>query len=183
MLKKIMFLLFLILVVVLTAEATIYQQTDSNGNLIFSDEPVSDNAKPLDIVDTVPSTISASKEKTPPPASTDSQTKAYTPYSTFTIASPHNEETLQNPVSIPVQIQLEPRLKDGDRIQIYLDGKAWHAAVSSTRLSLYEVERGAHQLQAKIIDKNNNPQQETNSVTIYVQRATILIKKSGVTNQ
>lgn len=175
MLKKAIILFILLLP--LYCKADIYQQTDANGNIIFSDEPQSENAQPLNITDTAVNAVSTTEKKSAAVPVDQNKNADISFYGMFTIVSPRNEETFQNPVSIPVQISLDPRLKEGDRIQIYVDGKAWHAAVVSTQFSLNEIERGSHQIQAKIIDQSDNAKQESNIVTIYVQRTTILIKK------
>src|SRR5437588_8336323 len=76
------------------------------------------------------------KAKLPPP---EMERK---PYSTFMIVSPKDQETIQNQPVIPVEITTEPKLQDGDRIQLLLDGKFWGEPAPSTHFEMVQVNRG-----------------------------------------
>jgi hypothetical protein len=172
---------FLLIVPFTFCEAAIYQQSDSTGNITYSDVALSDEAAIMDNNETLPNKI-YSPQTTPISVvsikkNSSSTSEPHIPYTVFTIASPLNGETFQNAVSIPVSMTLEPELQKGDTIQLYVDGQTWHAPSASTQLSLYEIERGTHQVKAKVIDSTKTKIQESNNVTIYVQRTSAVFKK------
>src|SRR3989338_1403085 len=92
--------------------AAIYQQTDKNGNIVYSDTPLNQNAEKI-ILPNISEVRSSSPGQTTPSASTiqpqptlstkDSIKKSYT---VFSIASPENETTFHNQPVVPVVIKL-----------------------------------------------------------------------------
>ena len=94
-----------------------------------------------------------------------------TPYLSFSIESPLDQETIQNQPNITVKLSIKPDLQENDKIQIYLDGKPWGLAQASTQIDLGRLERGMHQLHAEIIDKEMRFLRKSAVITIYVHYA------------
>lgn len=172
-----LFTVLLILLAAVICHAQIYEQIDKKGNIIYSDTPLNDSAKKMDLPESY---------QTPPPAnasnasiSTDKVPKKIElpntsqPYQSFLIASPKNEDTIQNQPVIPIEIKIEPDLREGDSIQLMLDGNPSGPPTASTHLELANVDRGSHQLSAVVIGQNQEILNQSSPVTIYVHHASI----------
>lgn len=156
--------------------ASVYKQTDADGNVTYSDIPQK-NANVMVIpetpVVTTPQTknIPAAGPNTP---SSSTETAADTerkPYTVFSISSPNDQVTFQNEREIPVTIQLEPALQEGDKIQIYVDGNPYGEPVASTQIQVNQLERGTHTLTAILLDKKNAIVKTSKTITIFIQYA------------
>jgi len=177
------FLITLLFLLPLTSYAEIYKSVDANGNVTYTDKPTDSNAT----VVTVPKTNSA-PATSPEPASvnnaapennaapvtaapSDKPTKK--PYTQFMIASPADQESIQNQPTLAVTIKINPSLQAGDVIQLYLDGTPYGNAVPDTSFNLTIPNRGTHVLSATLFDKNMQVLKQGNSITIYVHQAHI----------
>ena len=70
------------------------------------------------------------------------------------IVQPANEETVHdNQGNVAVQVAVSPGLAPGDRIVLVLDGRPVRQQTGTT-FALSGVERGAHTLQAQVVDAN-----------------------------
>lgn len=91
-------------------------------------------------------------------------------YQAIQITSPQNEETLfYDNGKVTVNIQITPTLKNHDKIALHLDGKVLELPPSTTTATLEYVERGAHQLQAQVIDQNGKILQTSPSIIFYMK--------------
>lgn len=170
------FILFIILCLFsLSTFANVYQQVDEHGTTVYSDTPLSNQAKKVELPG-AQNYESPPSITTPPPKTTTATTtvsiaeEARKPYTTFLIISPKDQETIQNQPIIYVEVQLDPKLQAGDVIQLFLDGKPFGSPSNSTHLQMSLVDRGTHQLSAVIVDANQKIVKESNSITMYVQR-------------
>ena len=156
--------------------ADIYMQQDAHGNVTYSDTPLP-NGKKIEVSETntsselnTPSTVTATEiqaVKANPANQNDLS------YQTFLILSPKDQETFQNQPIIPVTVSIAPQLKKGHKVQIYLDGQPYGDALAAKNFELHEIERGIHQLAAVLLDANNKIIKESNTITIYVHRASV----------
>jgi len=178
--------------------AAIYMQQDSHGNVTYSDTPLTSTAKEITVQppDTVSSPASSSVNlpsnsapviPPPPvtaiPTSTEPVIDQGQRYTNFFISSPTDQQTIQNQPTIPVEITLEPKLQTGNTIQLILDGQPAGSAVASVHPALGLVERGRHQLSAVILDQNQRILQQSNTITIFVQRVGLNSpQRSQITN-
>lgn len=177
--------LFLLIWYPIAALAVIYVKEDGNS-ISYSDAPI-ENGKKLDelpevnqvVTSTATPPVTENKSKTTTTQETTTSTAAATvveeqgDYNLLSITSPKDQETFQNQPSIPVEVKVEPKLREGDHIMLVLDDKPWGEPSPSTRLTLNNVERGFHILGAVIIDGNQKILKKSNIVTIYVHRSTL----------
>lgn len=169
---------FLLIFATVTCHATIYTQLAADGGISYSDMPSANSTTfsppgnsntTINTIKSVNSDATASTEENKQGANSPSdQHKAYT---TFSIISPSDQETIQNQPVITVRFQIDPELQSSDSIQVYLDGNPVGAPSNAKEINLPLVERGTHQVSAKLLDGNNNVLKESNSITIYVHRA------------
>ncbi len=173
------YVLFLLLFITFNSDAAIYQQQDPQGNITYSDVPLSGSktvTQPQSNTSTItqtPSTPNVSLKKPTTP-------NANSVYNNFSISIPQDQATIQNQPEFTVKLALEPSLQNGDKIQVILDGQPWGTPEASTAINMPLVDRGSHQLSARIIDKNQQVIKETQTITIYVHHASALNKPAVI---
>lgn len=154
----------------------VYKQLDKNGNVVYSDQPLSKNATSVSNLNAniAPSTTTNENNDDTTQQSTDTtSTTVNQKYTRFAIQSPQDEESIQNQPTITFTFDVYPALKKGDKIQAYLDGNPWDQAFPSNILTFTTPERGTHYVYAELLDKDSRPVMKTNSITIYVHQAHI----------
>lgn len=150
----------------------VWRWVDENGVVHFQDRP-RPGAEKVELKG--PQTFTAppvAPRRTEPEA--PAQPEAAPGYTGFRIVAPAQGETLWNiGARLPVQLQLEPGLRPGHRLQLYLDGQRRDDIPQATQFVLSEVYRGEHQLRGSIVDSQGREVASTETVTFYVQQASI----------
>jgi hypothetical protein len=171
------YLFCLLLCFSLTSYATIYEETDKNGDITFTDVPTGSAAKKVDIAN---GNVTQLPAPTPPPditnnpaTATSAKAGATGAYSTFLITSPTDQFTFQNQRDIPVEVKLDPELKKGDTIRLFVDGAPVGSPFNNTHLSIKQLDRGTHKIYAVLLDENQSQLKQSNAVTIYVHYASV----------
>jgi hypothetical protein len=112
------------------------------------------------------------------PASASDEQQPTVGYDSLTVASPAAEETLWNIGGVlNVSLNLQPALQQGHQLRVYFDGTPQE--VSGTQFQLQEVYRGAHNLQAEILDENGQLMIRSEPIRFYVQQTTIVNPRAG----
>lgn len=93
-------------------------------------------------------------------------------YTEFTIWQPAESETLANTGgAVTVGIRLQPALKPGHSLFLYLDGRLVEGFAENTlSFDLRDLPRGTHSVIAVINDSGNKRVQESGSVTFFVRQ-------------
>lgn len=170
MIKLIPALLVTGLLLSLSAAAAVYMERDAEGNVVFTDRPSSEDAKPIEL--NPPSTYQA------PPIpraarQNGTQDDSSEDYKAIAIARPANDAPIrENSGNLEVSIDLIPALKPGHHIVLLLDG-APAAEGRSTTLRLQNVDRGTHTLQAQVVDDNGNVIIRSDNVTFHMLRISV----------
>ena len=132
-----------------------WRWVDANGVVHYSDRPYP-GAEQVELPTSSRSTGTTLRSAvrttpgTPQPAVAAAADQAY---SRFEILSPTPQETLWNTGStIDVQVAVEPPLTTGHRLELVYDGARRRVPGAGTTLTLDEVFRGQHTLQALIVD-------------------------------
>jgi len=151
--KNALVLMGLCCVLALPAEAAVYRWLGPDGVVHYSDQPVA-GAKKVQLPESshyappTYSTAAPAAEKSGP-----AQQPSAGPYRSFRIDHPADRETLHNATGdVPVVMTLDPDLRKGDQIQLVLDGLGARETVDSVHAVLKHIERGAHTLQAEVLD-------------------------------
>jgi hypothetical protein len=167
------------LAVTFPAWGNIYQWTDDSGTTHFSDVYQA-NAKivtsPKPTIEVATPSFTKNAAEIPAPAIKNSENKPITENNTYKkilIKQPNDQETLQHIEEVKVALSLEPKLKNGDKIIIYLDDKEI-TQTTNLLFAIKNVERGEHNLQAKIIDKNSTILLASPTITFYVHQTSLL---------
>jgi hypothetical protein len=152
------------------AGAAPYKWVDKDGRVHYSDKPPPGvkteqvELKPLTEVTSQPVPQSDGSSASAAPA--DPAAEA-TGYSSMRITSPADQSTHRDPsAAITIGVALEPALKDGDSIEYTLDGKVVQSPLTG-------LDRGSHQVGARVVSANGGQHIAASPVTIYVHRTTV----------
>ncbi|MDH5710402.1 MAG: DUF4124 domain-containing protein [Gammaproteobacteria bacterium] len=170
-----LFLSLLLLLMALSAQAEIYKGTDSDDQTTYSDQPL-----PGSVIIPTPSPNTIQMPRPEPRKPVERPVIESSPYTQFSIISPANDETIRdNTGNIPVSFLIEPELdiERGHRINVYLDGQV--AVSNGTELTLPVVNagRGAHTINARVIDGKGKTLISSSVITIHIKRFSIQHKK------
>ena len=148
----------------------VYKSIGEQGEVEFSDVPRSGSQ-------TV--TVPPPNVMTPPAVpkaapSADEKATDIFKYQSIAVTSPPQEHTFTDgsgdaAISVQVTPPVESRL--GHRLEVVMDGQA--QAINGTGVTLTNLDRGEHTVQARVVDRDGNELIRTNSVTFFVQRPTV----------
>lgn len=162
-------LLVLAVVLVLPVQAKIYKWKMPDGSIRYSDKPQPGGQEvklPALQTYTAPALPAATAK------AAEDKTKA-AEYKTFEFLSPKpNQAIRDNAGMVSIQLSLEPPLQADDSIEILMDGKSVGSG-RGTAISLTNVDRGSHSLQASIKDKSGKAIKKTASITFHLKRHSI----------
>lgn len=153
------------------AMAQAYRWVDESGVVHYSDKPV-EGAERIILPESTRSTRPATAFRF---AETDEPaTEEQVPFSyeTIEVVAPAPEETLWNIEGVlNVALTIEPALRPTDRVRVYFDGQM--RQVRGTNFQIQEVYRGAHNIQAEIVDENGVIMGRSQPIRFYVQQNSI----------
>jgi len=90
-----------------------------------------------------------------------------------TITSPENDQALRsNNGNIDIHVSIEPAKKNKQTLQLYLDGKKLGSPQISPIIRAQNIDRGTHQVQVELLDKDGKELAKTQIVTVHLQRIT-----------
>ena len=169
----------LILLFALTAgaahSAPAWRWVDANGQVHYSDTPVP-GATQIELSGAQtfggaarPPSSAADKGPSQAPGKTAGQT-----YRSFTIVSPKQQETLWNVGTVvDVQVQLDPPLLPGHLLDVYVDGQRRNLNVAGSELTLEDIYRGVHTIQAVVVDGSGAEVIRSLATTFMVQQSSV----------
>lgn len=157
------------------ANAEVYKRTNPDGSVEFTDVPDNQETKPVEL--SPMSTYPAPPAPQPTRSRATSREEAKQ-YDTITITSPANDDTIRdNQGNLTITVDLSPGLKSGHNLVILLDGSK-QAEGKSTTVSLSNIDRGSHQIQAQVVDAEGKSLAQSESITVHLKRFSQLFKKS-----
>lgn len=159
------------------AFAEVYRVVDKDGNVIYTDQPPETGAEPmklpeLSVVEATPMTPPAAADVTEEDAEqqvTDIR-ELRRGYKDFSISSPKPEEFIEgsgNEVTIGWTSRYA--LQPGMMVMITLDGRALEPTTASS-VTVKEVDRGEHIVQAQLVDARNRRIATASPVTFFVRQ-------------
>jgi hypothetical protein len=166
---KLALFLCLMLAVGAAQAGKIYKYTLSNGNVVYSDKP-----PPPDQGEEVKLAPLQSFSLPPAPRLEESAAKKDEPeavgYEEFKVTSPSNDATIRdNGGNVRVSLSLTPGLRNGHSIELMMDGQSIGGG-KSTSVTLTEVDRGTHTVQAAVKDNQGKEIARSNSVIFHLKR-------------
>jgi Domain of unknown function (DUF4124) len=170
--------LSILLTAATAVSAPAWTWVDENGRRHFSDRPVP-GATQIELRET-----QSFGNATPPPAAqagsssaapAESSPEATVPYRVFNITSPVHQQTLWNiGGNLSMTVDLQPALQGPHRLDAILDGQLVEIDSRSPELTVPDVFRGMHTLQAVVVDEAGNEVLRSRAITIMVQQSSIL---------
>jgi len=159
-------------------QTTVYRSVDKEGNVTLSDRPTPGAEK----VEVVPVQTFATPAVPPPRASPapDGEATAGGPgYRVFEIVSPADDEAIRsNAGDVTIGFRSEPGLREGDRVEILIDGERFGEPSRNDLQTVSNVDRGSHRLTARVIDASGEPIATAGPVTFHLLRAAVGRKRS-----
>lgn len=161
------------------AATDIYRTEDADGNVIYTDEPPSEDAEPLDldtinVGDPLPVRSDSNRDDD---ASADADAEAEeTDYDGVRIVFPPAEEATRRVTGrVPVRVELEPEdatLADGHAVRVDVDGdEAGRAA--STEVEVGPLSPGPHDLQAAVVDADGDTVVTSETIRFHLLRQNV----------
>ncbi len=149
--------------------AEIYRHVDEHGNVEYSDQPAAGAKK----VEVNPVNIDASPKPQPAASSNEAATEAAS-YTELTISAPKHNTTLRNISEVTVTASLSPGLDKQHRIRFLDNGTVIAPPSRTLSVLVSDLERGTHQLQAEVIDDNDQVIIASEPVAVHVHQPSTL---------
>ena len=162
-------LLILTLVCSRSAYAVLYKGLDTEGNVVYSDVPFESAEKytppPISVMD---APKARADEKT-----AEKKKPVEFKYMSFDIVSPAHNETIRNDPDVTVSLKLKPGLntEENHNIWMLVDGKPVVKNTQSLSVQLGRLDRGVHQLQAQIRNKEGKIIVRTRTIVVFIHNA------------
>lgn len=169
MAKRILCLGFIFLLAPALAGAAIYQWTDKQGQVHFSDQPHPGAKKIIlpPVPDPAPRPVPVESTPQPPVVSKPKVRQ----YHTIEIVQPQSEATLRsNEGLVTVYVYTDPALFPGDKYVLLVDGLPSGAPQTSNQFSLQDIYRGTHSIQVEVIDPDGKIIGKSETVIFFMQR-------------
>ena len=147
-------------------QADVYKYTNKQGKTAYSDTPV--NGAEKVVVPPVMTYEAASiprKEKVVIGEKKESQ-EGTTPYSYINVTSPTEQGTVRsNQGIVNVTYQIQPALKAGDKVELFLDG------VLQESFNIQGLVRGEHVVMVQVVNEAGELQIKSPEVTFYLHQS------------
>lgn len=166
----------LVLVFALPVEADIYRWVDSKGQVHYTDQPRTGAEKinlPTAQTYSPPEQSKENEGNSTNNANNNEPTAPFS-YKVVKIIQPQPQATLRNNQGmVSVAVELEPKLRKEDKIQLVLDGKPIGDPESATIITLTNVLRGTHSVAVKVLSHDGTVINHSDPVTFYMHRPRI----------
>lgn len=170
--KRVAVLMFVCLV--LQANAEIYQTTDEDGNVVFTDQPPADaQSESVELNST--NVLPPVKVQGPSRSSAEEDDERAEPAPFISIVSPQPDtRVLPTMPGITISVKTNADLRSEHRIVYLLNGQplAEPGSQKSMYVKLMKSHQGQRQIQAKVLARNGNVVAVSEPVTIIVLRPT-----------
>lgn len=153
------------------ASAQVYRSVAPDGSVQFSDYPLTPNATVIEVqpAQTVP--MGAGARPPAPVAAPAGAGRSPAAYRRFEILSPGPDEAVRaNDGNVSVALDLEPPLSPGHRVVVRVDGQPAGGAEGSLGVTLVNLSRGTHQLDAVVVNASGETVASAGPVTFHVLR-------------
>lgn len=169
---RIAFFLCLMLALGSVQAGKITKYTLSNGEVIYADKPPPEAISGEEV--TVEPLQGFRVPAAPPledsTADKDQDDKDDGNYKEFKVTSPTNDATIRdNGGNVRVSLSLSPSLRSGHSIEVMMDGQSIGSG-QGTSVTLTEVDRGTHTVQASVKDNQGKEIARSNSVIFHLKR-------------
>jgi len=164
------------------AVGEVYKVVDESGRVTYTDKPPASNrAEKVELprVNTQLSVEVPAKpdEDSEPPGSGGG-------YDRVEILQPRNGASIPpGQLDVVIQVDIVPELQPNHLVSFLFDGKPVAKPASATSIRVDNLERGAHRIEATIVDERGIKVASSQATTIYVHRASKLINPGSSTGK
>lgn len=156
----------------------VYKVIQPDGTVEFTDSPpAGEAAKQIEVapLNTVPS-LNTTEPLSPAGSASPSEAGVSQGYSEFRITSPGNGEAIRdNAGNVNIDLSLKPSLRSGDKIDVLLNGRSVGGG-NRTAITLSDMDRGTHSIQALVKNSDGQVVARSNSVTFTLQRRSAILQ-------
>lgn len=153
-----------------SAETKIYHWVDADGKTHFADTAPPGTAE---IIIENKNLVSTPQQQPKRTSNTSTNKEEIIKYQAE-ITTPKDDVAIRsNNGTLEVHIKTTPEKESTQRLQLFLDGQALGSPQISATIRALNVDRGTHQVQAKLLDEGNNILATTQVVTVHLQRVSI----------
>ena len=154
-----------------SAETKIYHWVDADGKTHFADTAPPGTAE---IVVKNKNLVSTPEQQPKKINNTSSNKEEIIKYQAE-ITTPKDDVAIRsNNGTLEVHVKTTPEKKSTQRLQLFLDGQALGLPQISPTIRALNIDRGTHQIQAKLLDERSNILATTQVVTIHLQRISVI---------
>lgn len=167
-------------IVISAAQAEVYKTVDEDGNVVYTDQPPSTGAEPMQLreLSVVPVPEYASKQKAAKTAGLEEGGEVdlgslRRGYRDFSLVSPTPEQTFSGSGNVAV-VQWSTRfeLQEGMAVIVYLDGQALPPTTQAA-ITTPPLDRGEHQVRAELVDAQKRNIASAGPVTFFVRQNSV----------
>lgn len=145
-----------------------YRWVDENGVVHYSDRP-EPGAEQI----VLPEANSVTMRRVAPRPRPEPPKPETPEYESLVISSPAAEDTLWNiGGALTVTLTVTPGLQQDHRVRLFVDGR--ERMFDTTNIELTEIYRGAHNLQAEIINESGQMRIRSEPIRFYVQQSSVI---------
>ncbi len=155
----------------------IYKTVDEDGNVVYTDEPPTPDAEPMDLP---PITVADPFTSQPGTASSDGEGEAVEapPYPNLAMVSPASEEHFWGTGgTFRAQLAADGGLRPGDSVRFFLDGEL-AGIVQDLWMEFAGIDRGEHKIRAEIVDGSGKVVAATGDVTFFMRKHSVQHRNS-----
>jgi hypothetical protein len=158
---------------VAVAATPVYQVTDEDGNVLFTDQPAAVDAESAEQL-----TIRPLNTAEPPPAATPDEPKPtpaamIIPFETRIEQPAHGSTIPMGPGAFTVTVSISPPLTDSEHLQLEMDGAPYGPPQTQHQWSLTNIYRGAHQLRVQRLQNSGAQLDVSDASTVFVLRPSV----------
>lgn len=168
------FLALLASLLTLSAHAGVYTYIDDEGNRVFTDQPLSDQAERIELS---PSNAMRATQN-PPPATPPAAIPRELSYQVLRILVPEPDATIRDMAgNLIITASSEPGLHPGHGFRLIMDGKPVGTPGTSPVFPLENVDRGTHQISVEIVDPQGRIVERTPAQPFHMKRISLAEKR------
>lgn len=168
-----------------TDAAEIYRTVDEHGNVVFTDVPPRPG-EPGEAVELE----APNSYRTPPQRDTGISLEAWLEsqeepepdeaapvgYERLQVAQPpHDAAIRDNAGNVVIRADLQPELRPGHAVQVYIDGTLRETARDTT-IQLVNLDRGTHSVELRVVDEAGTPVITSEPSVFHLHRRSVILQ-------
>ncbi len=161
-------LLGLVPLLAMPVDAGVYKWTDESGQVHYTDQ-YQEGSEAVDLPEPSVYTPAPVPGLIQPPAA-EAEADPTGDYDVLEVAAPVQDETIRsNEGKVTVSLRVEPTLRQGDMIEVILDGEK-RGELRSAGGTLSGVNRGTHSLQVRVVNASGQELISSQPVNFHLRR-------------